>query len=373
MELELSRLRAQVERLTVGGADGEGDGVGSRANGSDGSGHGWQEQVAALEEKLERAEKAAGTAQRELAELKRNLDRTSEKVVREGSARTSAETKLRTLEAENEALRAEHDELRRKAEGLDKKVSTLTTLHKEHDARSQALRRDKERADRDLAETRTRLERAEAEALRLRKRDARDGGGTDDEHLDELLAESAAAAASSPEHAAHFEQLDRRVRELEAENADLRHGIWHERRKELQVGPDGTLGGGGGGGGGRHFSDVDLSPLGAGKRGGAGAGGALGDFFTAITGGGAGGSGHVAHNTTGSSHHHHHESDGFLDDDDTDFDEDAFRRAQEEEARQRLERVREAKRALKNWEGWRLDLVDSRQGGAEGIGPVFEI
>ncbi|CAK7222785.1 hypothetical protein SCUCBS95973_004954 [Sporothrix curviconia] len=367
MELEMSRLRAQVERLSVGGAGNDTEGGGE---GTDGSGHGQQAQVAALEEKLERAEKAAGAAQRELSELKRNLDRTSEKAVKEGSARTSAETKLRTLEKERDSLRTEREELAKKVEGLEKKVTTLTTLHKEHDARSQTLRRDKEKADKDLADVRTRLERIEAENLRLRKSDARDGGGTDDEHLDELL-------ASSPEASERIEQLDRRVRELEAENTDLRHGIWHERRKELQVGPDGDTRA-------RHFSDVDLSPgVGAsGKQKGhtgsvSGGGGALGDFFSVLTGGSGGGNDHAQHgHGHGHSHSHGygHDDDGFLDDDeDMDFDEEAFRRAQEEEARQRLERVREAKRALKNWEGWRLDLVESRQGGAEGIGPIFEI
>ncbi|CAK7219079.1 hypothetical protein SBRCBS47491_003722 [Sporothrix bragantina] len=359
MELEMSRLRAQVERLAVGGA---GDGAeGGDGEGADGSGHGQQAQVAALEEKLERAEKAAGTAQRELTELKRNLDRTSEKAVKEGSARTSAETKLRTLEKERDDLRTERDELARKVEGLEKKVTTLTTLHKEHDARSQTLRRDKEKAEKDLADIRTRLERVEAENLRMRKSDARDGGGTDDEHLDELL-------ASSPEASERIEQLDRRVRELEAENTDLRHGIWHERRKELQVGPEGDTPA-------RHFSDVDLSPgAGAGGKqkghtGSVSGGGALGDFFSVLTGGGGNDNAHHGHG-----HGYGHDDDGFLDDDgDMDFDEDAFRKAQEEEARQRLERVREAKRALKNWEGWRLDLVESRQGGAEGIGPIFEI
>lgn len=352
----MSRLRAQVERLSVGSL--QDDPKGS-------SGHGQQAQIAALEEKLERAERAAGTAQRELIELKRNLDRASEKAVKESSARTSAETKLRTLDKEREDLVAERNALATKVEGLEKKVSTLTTLHKEHDARSQTLRRDKEKAEKDLTDIRTRLERAEAENLRLRKSDARDGGGTDDEHLDELL-------ASSPEASERIEQLGRRVRELEAENTDLRHGIWHERRKELQMDPDTDAPA-------RHFSDVDLSPgiIGAGgKQKGhsgsvGGGGGSLGDFFSVLTGGSGGGNDHTHY---GHGHGYGHNDDGFLDDNgDMDFDEDAFRRAQEEEARQRLERVRETKRALKNWDGWRLDLVESRQGGAEGIGPIFEI
>ncbi|CAK7265470.1 hypothetical protein SEPCBS119000_001528 [Sporothrix epigloea] len=359
MELEMSRLRAQVERLSMGTPQNEPEAS---------SGHGQGAQIAALEEKLERAEKAAGTAQRELSEARRNLDRASEKSVKESSARTSAETKLRALGQEKEDLLAERDALARKVEGLEKKVLTLTTLHKEHDARSQTLRRDKEKAEKDLTDVRTRLERAEAEILRLRKNDARDGGGTDDERLDELL-------ASSPEASERIEQLGRRVRELESENTDLRHGIWHERRKELQMDPDTDAPA-------RHFSDVDLSPgVGTGGKqrgstgsvGGGGGGGGLGDFFSALTGSGGNGTGH-AHYGHSHGHGYGHHDDGFLDDGgDLDFDEEAFRRAQEEEARQRLERVRETKRALKNWDGWRLDLVESRQGGAEGIGPIFEI
>lgn len=61
-----------------------------------------------------------------------------------------------------------------------------------------------------------------------------------------------------------------------------------------------------------------------------------------------------------------------LSDDGADFDEDAFRRAQEEEGRKRIERVREVKRGLKEWEGWRMDLVDVRVG-VPGLGEVFDV
>ena len=56
-----------------------------------------------------------------------------------------------------------------------------------------------------------------------------------------------------------------------------------------------------------------------------------------------------------------------------DFDEDAFRKAQEEDAKKRIERIKEIKRTLSNWQGWRLDLVENRRGGGEGIGEIFEI
>ena len=329
MSLEMARLRAQAERL-------------SRSSSSAAAA---PDQVTALEDKLERAERAAGAAQRELADLKRNLERASAQAVREGGERASAETKLRALEREAEALRAERDDAAKRADALDRKVATLTTLHREHDARSQALRRDKDKADRDLAEARARLASADEEVLALRKRDARDAGGTDTDHLDELEDEGRA-------------RLEARLRALEAENSDLRRGIWHERRKEMQVGPDDAA----------RFTDVDLnsavSPSGGARKagGGGGGGGGLGDFFSALTGGGG-----EAHHGGGGA------DDGFLEDDDMDFDEDAFRKAQEEDARKRIERIKEVKRALKNWEGWRLDLVESRRGGGEGVGEIFEI
>ncbi|KAK0613368.1 hypothetical protein B0T14DRAFT_436263 [Immersiella caudata] len=316
MELEMSRLRAQVERLSVSASTPS-------------------EQIAALEEKLARAEKAAALAQRELADLKRNLERATEKAVKEGSERTSAETKLRALERENADVLAARDELAKKVEALEKKVTTLTTLHKEQDARTQALRKEKERADKDIAELREKVERVEAENLRLRKKDAAEGGG-DDEGVDELENEERL-------------RMEKRLRELEAENSDLRRGIWHERRKEMQVGPDDVAPGG-------RFENVDLgiSPAQRGAAG--GLGGFISSGLSALTGA-----------ATGAEH------DGLLEDDDMEFDEDAFRRAQEEDQKKRIERIKDIKRTLKNWEGWRLDLVENRRGGGEGIGEIFEI
>ena len=55
--------------------------------------------------------------------------------------------------------------------------------------------------------------------------------------------------------------------------------------------------------------------------------------------------------------------------DDFEFDEAAFKAAQENDAKQRIERVREIKRGLKDWEGWRVDIVDIRAG----WGGVFEV
>ncbi|KAL9591779.1 MAG: hypothetical protein Q9179_007378, partial [Wetmoreana sp. 5 TL-2023] len=60
MELEISSLRAQLQKHT-----------------SLSSSH--TEQVTALETKLDRAERAAGAAQRELLDTKKSLERASEK------------------------------------------------------------------------------------------------------------------------------------------------------------------------------------------------------------------------------------------------------------------------------------------------------
>lgn len=321
MELELSRLRAQAARQ-------------ANSDGTD------KEQITALEEKLARAEQASSKANRELADLKRNLERTTEKAVREGSSRTSAETRVKTLEQENATLSESLAELQKKHEALEKKVTALGTLHKENDSRSQALRREKETAEKEVADLKSKMEKLEAENTRLRKKDAAEGGG-DDDGVDELEDEER-------------QRLEKKVRDLEAEVYDLRRGIWHQRRRDMEGGPDEASPGG--------FTNVDLSgPLSptSASRAKGGFGEFLASGLNALTGTGTPGE---------------KDDDGFLDDDDDmDFDEDAFRRAQEEDAKKRLERIKEIKRGLKNWEGWRLDLVDTRRGGGYGVGEVFDI
>ncbi|KAI0479779.1 hypothetical protein F4859DRAFT_477356 [Xylaria cf. heliscus] len=316
MELEISRLRAQAERqATAGGTD--------------------REQIVALEEKLARSEQAAMKAQRELTDLKRNLERTTERVVKEGSARTSAETKLHSLERDVEKITIEKTELEKKAEALEKKVTALGTLHKEHDSRSQALRKDKERAEKEAQEAQSKIEKLEAENLRLRKKDAAEGGG-DDEGMDELESEER-------------ERMEKKIRDLESEVYDLRRGIWHQRRRDMEPGAEGD------------FTNIDLdngplSPNSTRKAGNKGFSDYLTSGINALAGVSA------------------EEHDELLADDDMEFDEEAFMRAQQEDAKRRLERIKELKRGLKNWEGWRLDLVDARRGGGGyGAGEIFEI
>ena len=330
--MELSRLRAQATRQ-------------ANADGTD------KEQITALEEKLARAELSASKSSRELADLKREMERATEKAVREGSSRTSAETKVRSLEQEVASLMSDKDDLTKKLDAVEKKVAALGTLHKENDSRSQALRRDKEAVEKETSELKSKVERLEADNLRLRKKDAAEGGG-DDEGVDELEDEER-------------RRLEKKVRDLEAEVYDLRRGFWHQRRKELEPGAEEDA----------SFDNVDLGSglinPGAGRKASTNARGpGFSDFFATLTGAGG-------HNTaSGAGGELNEKDDGFLDDDeDMEFDEEAFRRAQQEEAQARLERIKEIKRGLKNWEGWRLDLVDLRRGGGGmmATGEVFDV
>jgi hypothetical protein len=314
MEIEISKLKARLERHESGASS-------------------EKEQVTALEDKVARAESAAGKAQRELQDLKRNLERTTEKAVKEGSERSSAETKVRTLEENLKSETTAKEELSKKVEGLEKKVATLTTLHKEQDARSQALRKEKEAAEKEVKELKAKVEKLDAENVKLRSRKSTEGGGgLDDEGVDELENEERA-------------KLLRQIRSLESENHELRSGAWIEKRREMESTSPG-------------FQDVDLSggyPHSASHRK-AGTAGGIGDFFTsglnALAGGG---------------------DEELLDDDDMDFDEEAFKTAQAEESKRRIERIKEIKRSLTHWEGWRLDIVDVRRGGGEGIGDIFDV
>ncbi len=343
MEVEISNLQA-------------------RLNDRSSSSTAHDEQVVALEQKLDKSERAAKTFQQELADLKKSLERTSERAVKEGSQRSSAETKIRDLERELSESRNTSDELRRRCEGLEKKVLTLTTLHKEAEARHQTGQKERDRFEKEAAELRRRLASTDGELKTVREQQSkvkRKGAeGDDSDGIEELEDEGR-------------QKLQARVRELEGELFELRRGMWRRRRTELgSIPPDSEAVSPMAGG--SRFDDVDLggsnaraqSPrrgLGIGQ--GATFSNILSGGFSALTGnGGAGAGGGPA--AAGLE---------FQDDDDFEgFDEDAFRRAQEEEARKRVERVKEAKKKLKQWEGWRLDLVESRAGGG-GHGEIFEV
>lgn len=260
-------------------------------------------------------------------------------------ATAALEARLAALEKDHAAAQSARDEAQLLADALEKKVASLEALHREDEGAIKRLETDLAAARTEAGDLRDKLTQTE---LKLSKKEAQDGGGTDNDHLDELEDEER-------------RKLEGRIRELEAENAELQRGIWQEKRRVLQPSMEEAAGGG-------QFTNVDLGAMSPGAQ--RKAAGGLGDFFTsglnALTGQGQ---------QQGYPHAHggqEHDEDGFLDDDE-DFDEEAFRKAQEEAAKARIERIKEVKRGLKNWENWRLDLVEGRRGGGEGIGEIFEV
>lgn len=300
-----------------------------------------QEQVKALEEKLDRAERAAGAAQREISDVRKNLDRASEKAVKEGSERSSAETKIWSLEREAEESKKRAEDSLKRVETLEKKLATLMTLHKESDGRRQVAEKEATDLRRKLAGLENENLRHREEKERLKRRDA---SGVDDEGVDDLEDEER-------------KRLEDKVRALETEVFDLRRGVWRDKRRDMSgIESDNSPASPS-----SRFDDVDLtsgSSLSRRKSLVASSGqvltNVLSSGFNAITGGGR------------------HESQDLLDGMDDGFDEDAFQLAQQGESRKRIERAKELKRGLKDWEGWRMDIVDCRLAGG-GAGEIFDV
>ncbi|GIC84444.1 uncharacterized protein Aud_000260 [Aspergillus udagawae] len=356
MELEISNLRAQLSEQS-----------------SSSSAH--EAQIAALEERLSQSESALEKSQRELTDTKNALTRASEKAVKEGVDKTSTETLIKNLQREVEELKKEKSEAEKKIDTLDKKLQAMGNLHKESETRHQARLRESEKTEKEAAVLRKRLASVENENLRLKedleRLRKRESGGTDDDALDELEDEERS-------------RLERRIRDLEGEVFDLRRGVWKERRDELSTADQGHTAADTSNPAANAFDDVDLI------------GGSSADharrrsmaqqhssFSTVLSSGLAAFTGGYGNRSRASSTQQHPPAargslellseENFEDE----FDEAEFARAQaEEEARKRVEWVREIKGKLKDWKGWRLDLVDSRagaEGAGVGMGEIFEI
>jgi hypothetical protein len=360
MEIEISNLRAQLQSQSD-------------------SSSGYQHRISALEETIAQSERALEKTQRELADSKQSLSRASEKAVKEGVDKTSTETLIKSLRREIEELQDAKSTAEKKIQTLDKKLQALGNLHKESEIRHQTRLKDSEKLEREVAVLKKKLTTTENENLRLREERERtrkrDAVGGDDEGLDELEDEDRA-------------RLERRVRELESENFDLRRGAWKERRQELEgdsegeardtaVSPGGT------------FDEVDLfgGTANHSRRRSLMAGGRSqqqqqqqhSSFSTVISSGIAAFTGGSSNNDDGRrpSNQRRGSLELLAEENDEEFDEDAFSRAQaEEELRKKVEWVREVKGKLRDWKGWRLDLVDSRagaEGAGVGMGEIFEV
>ena len=350
MELEISKLRSQVNTQTQG-CDKHG------------------EQISALQESLSRTEVKLRAAENELADTKKALTHASEKAVSEGTQKSSKDTKIRTLEKDMAEALAVRDEVVKKAESLEKKMEAMNKLHREAEARNASKLSIAEAGSREAAVLKARLASIENENSKLkeerdrRKKRSLDRTGGEDE-VDDLEDEER-------------EKLEKRIRDLEGEVFDLRRGVWRDKRKDLQqdddvLPPRPSQD--------EDFDEVDLSGPGSRRRsiGNALTGQQKHSGFSQVLNSGL--AAFRAATTSPDSQQKQQtrpRNDSLLEEfDDDEFDEVAFAQAQrEEEARKMVEHVREVKRKLKEWEGWRLDLVDLRRaGGVEpGFGEIFEV
>lgn len=349
MQLEISRLRGQLSSQTQGCET-----------------HG--EQIAALQASLSAAEGRLKGLENELSDTKRALSKASEKAVLDGTERTSKDTKIRNLERELQEAAAQRDEVAKKAEQLDKKVEAMNKLHREAESRHASKLAAAEATAREIPSLRAKVEKAESETARMREKHKRvmsgDGGG---DALDELEDEER-------------QKLERRIRELEGQVFDLQRGVWREKRVLMQ--PRGDEGSRTSLDPGEDFDEVDLSGSGAASRRRSSANALQqqqtrhSGFAQVFNSGLAAFRASTTSPDTQSGHNNRPRNDSLLQEfDDDAFDENAFAHAQrEEEARKMVEHVREVKRGLKQWVGWRLDLVDARRAGAGiGFGEIFDV
>lgn len=342
MEIEISNLRARLDSQTET----------SNAN------------IRRLEDKISVTEAALNTTTQNLENTKSAADSTT---------KTSNEAQVKGLEAQLSEASTTKAEFEKKVSLLDAKISTLTNVHKESESRHQVLLQEKERLDEEQHQLKQRAIESENEYLRLREEvehlrernvdgvSATDNGGHDDELLDQLEDEDRS-------------RLQKRIRELEDEIFDVRRNLWREKRIDLQEGmTDPSV-----------MESVDYSqddddaniqggtPLERRKNVSRQSPRKHSSFSTVLSSGIAAFTGTPLHQVRGQAHPEQEEEDV-----DDDFDENAFANAQREaEERNRIERMREVKRKLRDeWKGYRLDLVDARlgaQGAGIPLGDIFE-
>lgn len=322
-----------------------------------------------LESKLSTSKSESEAAEKRLAHLKASVEASSNLKSSESDALEAAkqaETRLALLTSDLSAAQTSAANATSRADSLEKKIEALTKLHRDNDSRSQAhskaRQQELEKLRAEAVDLRRRLTTLTTENARLndrrvvgvngRKSVDGDGGGIEDLEDEEL------------------NRLNTRIRQLEGENFDLRRGVWRDRRKELQ--PDGdedqpVLSPG-------SFDDIDLngpstsSPGSLGRSASSGyraATDAFTNVWSAFTGGGSQGQHPSPHSR--SAPFESVQDDEDEDGDDFGFDEAAFKAAKEAEAKARLERVREVKRSLPGWRGFRVDLVDVRGGTMAGV------
>lgn len=273
--------------------------------------------ITALEASLAAAESAskAAEAERDAARMRAGTSKqpsTDEVISTEETPASSDATENLDLAAALSAAAA----AAARATALEKKIEALTALHRDTDSRNStqlaARTKDADRARQEAADLRARLREMSNENARIRGR----------------------ASNNAYESAADLGEMD---------EVDLNERGFLDAREAANL-----LG-----------------------RGAEQAYGALSNVFSAFSGGGGApadpGRRRSSARATGRPSLDVGTDDGLQDFDEDEFDESAFRAAQEDEARKRLERVRDAKRKLEDWRGWRVDMVEVRGGVQAGV------
>ncbi|KAK3673394.1 hypothetical protein LTR78_006627 [Recurvomyces mirabilis] len=295
-----------------------------------------------LEERSKMADSTTETYRQELEQLKVSMAFPSDETIAAKEDPEALTKRITVLESDLRTANSNLDTAQQRAITLEQKIEALTKLHR--DATNTSNVKDKE-----LTDLRNQLRRRER------------GSHVRDASEFELLEEETETGA-----------LQARIRALEAETFDLRRGVWRDKRVEIQPGMEDQ---------GQDYEDVDLTN--GSYNGSASTRNRLGsiprqhsNFQDIITSGISAFTGRPREASSTQQQRERGQSLGLLDDDNDEvFDADAFRLAQEQEAKRRLERVREAKRGLEGWRGWRVDLMEGREvdGGYGGGGAVFEV
>ena len=326
LELEVSNLRNQVNGLQ--GTVSEREAV-----------------TRDMDDRAKAAESATDSVKQELDALKVSIAIPSDETQAANEDPEALTKRITILESDLRTAHNNLDAAAKRATSLEQKIEALTKLHRDTTAVSQSK-------DKELSDLRNQLRR------RDRASHVRD-----------------ASEFELGEEETETGTLHTRIRALEAENFDLRRGVWKDKRAELQPGIHDDSGGMS-----TEYEDVDLngpySPQGRSRLGSEPKHSTFQDVFTS---GISAFTGRTREPPKGlaASPQARKQSLGLLsEDDDDDFDPDAFRLAQEEEGKRRIERVKEVKRGLEKWRGWRVDLVEVRSnnvGIMRECGPVFEV
>lgn len=300
--------------------------------------------ISNLEQRALAAEAATSTAQKEIDNLKSSLSAPPVDSKTTDSDPAELNRKISLLQSELRTAQSSADASVSRATSLEQKIEAMTKLHRESSTTTAS--RDKE-----IKDLKARIK--SLTSSRIREQGAEELSDLEDEER---------------------ETLQSRIRDLEAENFELRRGVWRDKRTALQ--PSMGTNGGDAGDTSAVYEDVDLNgtpytPRGGPTRASSTFQDVLQSGISAFTGRDR----RVSNDHQGQPYGGaRKQSLGMLSEEG--FDEDAFARAHEEEARTRVERVREVKRGLENWRGWRVDIADLRGGGLGGgavTGPVFEV